>query len=179
MQQQFEQQVKTGLGHVVKGLSIMADALMASGLGADPTPDHANPVAGGNATTRRAKKEADKKAPAATPTAPETAPAAQDEEQTTPPATQAAPAAAAPKKAAPKGKTQEPEFETLDREGRIEHLRARMVMVAQKLNGDRDKVYAFLKKYKAQKVNELTDENLVNLKNDIEVFLAGPDALDI
>lgn len=180
MQQQIDQQVKVGLGHIAKGFSIMAEALMGAGLGQDPQPQHQDPVASGKATTTRAKRNADKQAPAAAEKAPETTPAPQGEEQTPEPAQQAAPAPAAEKKAATKpGKKDEPEFDTLDREGRIEHLRGRMVMVAQKLNGDRDKVYSFLKKYKAQKVNELSDENLVALKNDIEVFLAGPDALDI
>jgi hypothetical protein len=185
MQQQIEQQVKVGFGHIAKGLSIMAEALMAAGLGQDPQPQHQDPVATGNATTARAKRNADKKAPAAAPApekAPETTQAPQGEEQAAEVTQEAAPAPAPAKSAAAKPKATkaaEPEFETLDREGQIEHLRGRMVMVAQKLNGDREKVYAFLKKYKAQKVNELSDENLGNLKADIEVFLAGPDALDI
>jgi len=180
MQNQIEQQVKVGFGHIAKGLSIMAEALMAAGLGNDPQPQHQDPVATGNATTARAKRNADKKAPAATEKAPETKQEPQGEEQAAEPTQEAAPAPApAKKETKAAAKKDEPEFETLDREGQIEHLRGRMVMVAQKLNGDRDKVYAFLKKYKAQKVNELSDENLGKLKADIEVFLAGPDALDI
>lgn len=85
----------------------------------------------------------------------------------------------------PKAKTtkkkEEPkfDFEASNRDEKIEFLRSEMVKVSAQLKGDRTKVFAFLKKYNANKVNELSDDNLVDLHTDIQVFLAGPDALDI
>lgn len=171
MEKQIEQKVYEGFGHIARGFQVIADAFHKAGLeelGETPSPTIQNPIVSASATTAKAKKAADKKAaekieePAQTESAPV-------EEQK----------AAIVKKETKAKKADEPEFETLDRDGKIEHLRGRMVQVSVKLNGDRDKVYSFLKKYKASKVHELSDDNLDNLKNDIEVFLGGPDALDI
>lgn len=165
----MEKQVYEALGHFSKGFQILSDAFQKAGLDTQPKVETQEPVSTAAATTARAKKAADKKAaekieePAQTESAPV-------EEQK---------AAPAPKKETKAKKADEPEFETLDRDGKIEHLRSRMVQVSVKLSGDRDKVYSFLKKYKASKVHELSDDNLDNLKNDIEVFLGGPDALDV
>lgn len=71
------------------------------------------------------------------------------------------------------------DFEAANRDEQIEFLRSEMVKVSAQLQGDRTKVFAFLKKYNANKVNELSDENLINLRTDIQVFLGGPDALDV
>lgn len=173
----MDRQLLTGFGHIAKGFQIISEALILDAenkLGGDPTPSHQDPVSSANATTAKAKKAADKAATKKAPAATEPEPEAETETKT-----ETKEAAPKTEKKASSKKADEPAFESLDREGQIEHLRGRMVMVAQKLNGDRDKVYAFLKKYKAQKVNELSDENLVLLKEDIEVFLGGPDALDI
>lgn len=162
----MQPQINEAMKHFGKGFAILAEAFQAAGI--DPQPQIQEPAQVAAATTAKAKKAADKKAaekieePAQTESAPV-------EEQ------KAAPV----KKETKAKKADEPEFETLDRDGKIEHLRGRMVQVSVKLNGDRDKVYSFLKKYKASKVHELSDDNLDNLKNDIEVFLGGPDALDI
>ncbi len=84
----------------------------------------------------------------------------------------------AEKKAAKKEKPKF-DFEAANVDDKIEFLRNEMVKVSAQLNGDRTKVFAFLKKYNAQRVNELSEENLTNLHTDIQVFLGGPDELDV
>jgi hypothetical protein len=167
----MEKQVYEALGHFSKGFQVLTEAFKAAGIGNDPRVETQDPVTTAKTTTERARKAADKAKPA-----PKVEPEV-EETQTEEPA-----APVEEKKAAPKTKAKkadEPDYETLDRDQKIEHLRSRMVLVAQKNGGDRDKTYSYLKKYKATKVHELSDDNLDNLKNDIEVFLGGPDALDI
>lgn len=71
------------------------------------------------------------------------------------------------------------DFEAVSTEEKIEHLRGLMVKASAALKGDRTKVFAFLKKYQANKVNELSEENLTNLKTDLDIFLGGPEALGV
>lgn len=166
----MEKQVYEAMSHFSKGFQVLTEAFQKAGLGQDPKVETQDPMTTARSVTEKARKAADKKGPAKV--EPEAAP---EVEETAAPLDEkkAAPAKAKSKKA------DEPDYETLDRDQKIEHLRSRMVLVAQKNGGDRDKTYSYLKKYKATKVHELSDENLDNLKNDIEVFLGGPDALDI
>lgn len=158
MNQQFTNpQLAEALKHFGNALISLGGAM--SEMPKVTTQDTATSAA---ATTSKAKASADKKAK-------ETVEEKPDDEKAKAPAA---------KKAAAK-KSDAPDFETLDREAKIDHLREKMVEVSVKVGGDRDKVYSFLTKYKAQKVNELSDENLDALKEDVEVFLAGPAALDI
>lgn len=166
----MEKQVYEAMSHFSKGFQVLTEAFQKAGLGNDPKVETQDPVTTARSVTEKARKAADKKAPAKV-----EEPAVETEEPAAPAVEEKK---AAPAKAKAK-KNDEPDYETLDRDQKIEHLRSRMVLVAQKNGGDRDKTYSYLKKYKATKVHELSDENLDNLKNDIEVFLGGPDALDI
>lgn len=151
------------LGHALLGMSQAFKNAAASHQG--PKVETQQPNAHGE--TAKAKAKADKAAPTA-----------KAEPEVTEEKTEAAPTE---KKAAPKKKKEEPkfDFESSNMDEKVEFLRSEMVKVSAQLKGDRTKVFAFLKKYNANKVNELSEENLVNLYTDIQVFLGGPDALDV
>lgn len=178
MQAQLNQ-VKLGEALKHFGAGLMA---LGSSFEVDPTPTTPDAVGSAQATTAAAKKAADKAAKDKAAKDAKNAAAAETESEGAEATETPAPAATTSKKTTTTKKADKaakPDFENLNRDEKIEHLREKMVEVSVKVGGDRDKVYSFLTKYKAQKVNELSDENLDNLKEDVEVFLTGPDALDI
>ena len=160
-----EQQFKTMIVHFAEGLRSFASALE---LMADEEREEKAPATTSNGAGQAPKVKTQEPAPQ---TQTEVAKRAADKTE------KEKPAAKKPKET--KAQKLDDAFEAADREGKITQLRERMVLVAQKLNGDKTRTFAFLKKYGANKVAELSDENLGNLKNDVEVFLAGPDALDL
>lgn len=157
------QSMGAALHHLGHAMIIIGDAL--KGMESIQKVEKQTPAP--SSTTAKAKAKADKEAQTAS--EPETQPEEKVETK------------AEEKAKAKQKKKDEPkfDFEAAGRDEQVEFLRGQMVKVSAQLQGDRTKVFAFLKKYNANKVNELSDENLVNLHTDIQVFLAGPDALDV
>lgn len=161
------QKLGAALHHLGHAMLIIGDALKE--MMDETKPQIKTSVPAPNSTTAKAKAKADKEAAAqTTPVEPEAEPEAETKVEEKPKAVKAK-------------KEKEPafDFEAVSTEEKIEHLRGLMVKASAALKGDRTKVFAFLKKYQANKVNELSEENLTNLKTDLDIFLGGPEALGV
>jgi hypothetical protein len=159
----IEQQIKMaqGLRQIGMGLVLMAEAFEQQG----PQTDlESKPIIAAQTTTAKAKAKADKPVAAEKNIEPDIETASQPANKTS-----------------AKKKTEVPkfDFEAASVDDKCEFLRNEMVKVSTVLKGDRPKIFAFLKKYGASKVNEMKEEDLINLHTDIQIFLGGPDALDI
>lgn len=89
--------------------------------------------------------------------------------------------------AAPKAEAQKPEeaktetapekkednFATLPKVEQTEVIRALLVKATVKLEGNKEKAFEFLKKYGANKSAELSDENILKVKADLDAFLGA------